>query len=136
MISHKYTSLSKGDFLFKQGDLGKRFYFVVSGALEVIVKSEGSDEFKYSKTIDVNTYFGLKSNPAESRGDNARVTSEGTCEIIEFDSQIYIDIVSKTQLSTCEQKIEFLIRYVPKLRSLPRRLIEDFEVYFQKESVS
>ena len=32
--------------------------------------------------------------------------------------------------------MEFLIRYVPKLRCLPRRLIEDFEVYFQKESVS
>ena len=72
--------------MYKQGDVGERFYFVVSGALEVIVKSEGSDEFKYSKTIDVNTYFGLKSNPTESRGDNARVTSEGTCEIIEFHS--------------------------------------------------
>jgi CRP-like cAMP-binding protein len=95
-MSHKYSQLAKGDFLYKQGDIGQRFYFVVSGALEVIVKSEGSDEFKYSKTIEVNTYFGLKSNPKESRGDNARVTSDGTCEIIEFDSQTYIDIVSKT----------------------------------------
>jgi CRP-like cAMP-binding protein len=86
MMSHKYTTLQKGDFLYQQGDNGQRFYFVVSGALEVIVKSEGSDEFKYSKTIDHNTYFGLKSNPKEPRGDNARVTSEGTCEIIEFDS--------------------------------------------------
>lgn len=103
---------------------------MVTGTLEVIVKSEGSDEFKYSKSIDTNTYFGLKSNPKEARGDNARVNSEGFSEIIEFESQTYIDIVSKTQLSTCEQKVEFLSRYVPKFRSLPRRLLEDFEVYF------
>lgn len=63
MVSHKSQNLKKGDFLYKQGDIGERFYFVVSGSLEVIVKSEGSDEFKYSKTIDVSTYFGLKSNP-------------------------------------------------------------------------
>ena len=86
MISHQSNNLQKGDFLYKQGDTGERFYFVVSGALEVIVKSEGSDEFKYSKTIDNSTYFGLKSNPNEPRGDNARVTSEGTCEIIGFHS--------------------------------------------------
>jgi len=36
-------------------------------------------------------------------------------------------------LSTSEKKLEFLLRYVPKLRSLPRRVIEDYEVYFQKE---
>lgn len=52
MVSHKSQNLKKGDFLYKQGDIGERFYFVVSGSLEVIVKSEGSDEFKYSKTID------------------------------------------------------------------------------------
>ena len=102
MVSHNSQNLKKGDFLYKQGDIGERFYFVVSGSLEVIVKSEGSDDFKYSKTIDQSTYFGLKSNPLEPRGDNARVTSEGACEIIEFHSQTYIDIVSKTQLSTCE----------------------------------
>jgi CRP-like cAMP-binding protein len=63
MMNHKLTKLEKGDFLYKQGDIGSRFYFVISGSLEVIVKSEGSDEFKYSKSIDTNMYFGLKSNP-------------------------------------------------------------------------
>ena len=30
----------------------------------------------------------------------------------------------------------FLIRYIPSFRELPRRLIEDFEVYFIKEQVT
>ena len=85
-MSHKHSKLAKGEFLYKQGDIGSRFFFVVSGSLEVIVKSDGSDEFKYSKTIEVNTYFGLKSNPKEARGDNARVISDVACEIIEFES--------------------------------------------------
>ena len=32
--------------------------------------------------------------------------------------------------------MEFLYRHVPKLRKLPRSLLEDFEVYFQKEVVT
>lgn len=71
----------------------------------------------------------------ETRSDYARVVSD-KCVLIEFDTQKFFDIVSKTQLSTCEKKVEFLIRYVPKFRMLPRRLIEDFEVYFQKEVIT
>ena len=47
-----------------------------------------------------------------------------------MNAQKYFEIVSKTQLSTCEKKVEFLNRYVPKLRNLPKRLVEDYEVYF------
>lgn len=32
--------------------------------------------------------------------------------------------------------MDFLVRYVPGFRELPRRLIEDFEVYFIKEQVT
>jgi len=51
-------------------------------------------------------------------------------------SKEYNHIISKTLLSTSEKKILFLIRYVPSFRDLPRRLIEDFEVYFIKEQVT
>jgi hypothetical protein len=33
-------------------------------------------------------------------------------------------------MSEGEKKIDFLVRYVPKLRNLPWWLINDFEVYF------
>lgn len=39
-------------------------------------------------------------------------------------------------MSAAEKKINFLIRYVPGLRDLPKRLVEDFEVYFIKECVT
>lgn len=48
----------------------------------------------------------------------------------------YVLIGSKTQTSAAERKVEFLIRFVPGLRELPRRLVEDFEVYFIKEQAT
>ena len=38
-------------------------------------------------------------------------------------------------MSSGEKKIQFLIRYVPKLRLVSRAMIEDFEVFFIKEVV-
>ena len=101
----------------------------------MLAKSVNSDEFKFQKSVEVNNYFGLKKLHNEERSDFARVKSD-QCIVIEFNTQKYFDIVSKTQLSTCEKKVEFIIRYVPKFRSLPGRLIEDFEVYFQKEVIT
>ena len=57
-------------------------------------------------------------------------------EVMIFDTEKYFDIVSKSQLSISEKKVEFLQRYVPKLREVQRNLIEDFEVYFIKEVVT
>jgi hypothetical protein len=39
-------------------------------------------------------------------------------------------------VSASERKVEFLIRFVPGLRDLPRRLVEDFEVFFIKEQAT
>lgn len=44
--------------------------------------------------------------------------------------------MSKTKLTASEKKVEFLIQYVPTFRNLPRRVIEDFEIYFTKEAVT
>lgn len=56
--------------------------------------------------------------------------------MIEFNTNKYFDIISKTQLSASEKKIEFLTRHVPNFRNIDRKIIEDYEIYFQKEVVT
>ena len=128
-----FKSLSAGEFLYKSGDPGGDFFFVLSGTLELLVKT--GDDFKYSKGIDESTFFGQKKFHNEPRGDYARVQTT-KLDVIIFQTKQYNEIVSKTQLSTSEKKVEFLCRYVPKFRQLQRRQIEDFEVFFVKESVT
>jgi len=48
----------------------------MTGSLEILVKPNESDEFKYSKGIDESTFFGLKKYFNEERSDYARVVSE------------------------------------------------------------
>mgnify|MGYP002630950755 FL=1 len=105
---------------------------MIEGSIEIIGKSVNSDDFKFLKSVESNQYFGLKTQYSELRSDYARVTST-SCKVMQLDSKRFFEIVSKTQLSACEKKVEFLNRFVPKLRNLPRRLVEDYEVYFQKE---
>jgi len=66
-----YKQLSAGEFLYQSGDSGSDFYFVMTGTLELLVKT--GDDFKYSKGIDESTFFGQKKFFNESRGDYARV---------------------------------------------------------------
>jgi len=135
LLFSEYKKLKKNEFLYESGEDGRKFYFIIKGVLEVIVKSEGSDEFKFSKSVDQSTYFGLKKNFKDVRGDNARVTTDD-CHILIFDSEQYANIVSNTEMSIQEKKIHFLIRYVPKFRGLQKRMVEDFEIFFQKEVVT
>lgn len=132
LLFSQSLTYQKGEFLYQSGDHGNIFYFVIEGSIEIIGKSVNSDDFKFLKSVEPNQYFGLKTEYREARSDYARVTSDA-CKVMQLDTQKFYDIVSKTQLSACEKKVEFLNRYVPKLRNLPRRLVEDYEVYFQKE---
>lgn len=71
----------------------------------------------------------------DPRTDYAKISSEKAI-ILELNVLKYLECISKTQMSEGEKKIDFLVRYVPKLRNLPRWLINDFEVYFLKEIVT
>lgn len=42
-------TLSKGEFLYTDSDLSTKTYFMFQGKIEIIVKSKGTDEFKFSK---------------------------------------------------------------------------------------
>jgi CRP-like cAMP-binding protein len=85
MLFIDLVDLKKGDFLYNKGDIADKFYFVVTGQLEILVKSESNDDFKFSKGIDKSSFFGLKKNYQEERTDYARVTTE-IAEILVFDS--------------------------------------------------
>lgn len=102
LLFSKVITLSENDLLYKEGDIGSGFWFVLTGKLQVLVKAQ--DEYKYSKTIDESTFFGLKQFYTEPRIDIAKVTTS-KCQVIEFQTQQYNSIISKTQLSTSEKKI-------------------------------
>jgi hypothetical protein len=38
--------------LFKKGDFGRGFFFLVEGKIELLVKADGQENFQYSKSID------------------------------------------------------------------------------------
>jgi hypothetical protein len=53
-----------------------------------------------------------------------------------INKQLYEDIVKQTNISTSEKKIEFLFRYLPKIRKIGRKMLEEFEICFIKEEYS
>lgn len=133
MVYSNLKELSKDDFLYQAGDPGDTFWFLLRGKLDILSKT--GDEFKYSKGIDESTFYGKKEFYNENRLDYAKVTSEKAL-LIEFKTAKFNSVVNKTQISEAQKKIDFLIRYVPGFRELPKRMIEDFEVFFLKEQVT
>jgi len=81
MIFSKFIELNEGDFLYKPGDSGNSFWFVMTGSLELLVKP--ADEFKYSKGIDESSFFGIKKYYNEARVDFAKVIT-AKAQILEF----------------------------------------------------
>ena len=95
MLFQRFIELKQGDYLYSQGDPGDLFYFVLTGRFEVLVKTQTSEDFKYSKGVDESTFFGLKKYFQEPRSEYAKVASE-TLSVIEFSTRKYNDIISKT----------------------------------------
>ena len=91
-------------------------------------------DFKFSKTVDQGTYFCHKEKfvQGQYRTDFAKIAAD-KCVIIEIDCQQHRDILLNTEISESQKKIDFLLTYVPKLRLLPKPIIEDTESYFIKE---
>ena len=52
MLYASFQTLEKGQFLFQPGDATNKFYFVVSGQIEIIFKKEGDEDFKHVKSIE------------------------------------------------------------------------------------
>lgn len=149
MLFTRQHKLNKGEYLYKKGDKdGLGFFFVLSGRVELLVTEHSSSQascssevvpesdLKFSKHVEANQYFAFRGNSFnEPRSDFARIASE-KCELVEINGQKYMEIMSTTKFSASEKKVEFLIQFVPTFRNLPRKVVEDFEIYFQKEVVT
>lgn len=96
MIFSTIKELKKDEFLFEPGSSGSTFWFVMTGKLEILVKTD--NEFKYSKGVDENTFFGKKEYFNESRDEYAKVVSDKAL-LIELNTIKYNNIISKTQIS-------------------------------------
>ena len=85
--------------------------------------------------VDESEFFGLREESSLQRNDYARAVSE-KAEVLKINRELYDSIVKKTQISESEKKIEFLVRYVPRFRSVARKLIEEMEVFFIKQTAT
>lgn len=83
------------------------------------------------RSVDTGALFGKKDNPNSLRQDWAKTTSDAI--ILGIDKEAWEKVKLDTVKSEGEQKIEFLLRYVPKLRMSPRGIIEELEILFVKE---
>ena len=88
---------------------------------------------KTTKIIDEGQFFGFRNKPSEMRNDFVTAKADLT-EVIQIDNHKFQSIFSKAQLALATEKIEFIIRFVPGLRSIhARRVLEDADSLFVKE---
>ncbi len=141
----RWVEVPKDGSLYDKGSPTTEFYFVlngkplrtsdrVAGKLELLVDSAADDELKFSKAVDENEFFGLKESSKDARHDYARGVADLT-KVLAIDRDEYSNIIKKTEMGTGEKKIEFLMRFIPKIRNSDqaRRMLEEFEVFFIKE---
>ena len=79
-------------------------------------------EMKFSKTVDESTFFGFRDANGTNRNDYATAMSAKT-EVLQISTVKYKEIITKTQMTTAEKKIDFLITYGPAFRHLSRQMI-------------
>ena len=93
----KFHTRAKDEFLYQKGEQnGQGFFFLVSGKVELLVKSDANDEFKFSKGIDKGEFFGFRQTSYnEPRSDYARVTSD-RAQFIELSVLKFQECISKT----------------------------------------
>jgi len=87
-------------------------------------------ELKMARSIDPGMVFGKK-DPTNERQDIAKST--GDTIVLSIDRAAFDRIRAETVQNDAEQKIEFLLRYVPRLRMSPRNIIEELDILFIKE---
>ncbi len=132
LIVHlEIKELNEKEFLYNVGDISDHFYFVLTGKMS----QRTGEDLKLSKTHHESAIFGYTLYPKDPRTDAGVCDQDGT-KVVIFDRGQFEHIVTSTELSTSELKIEFLTRFVPVLRAFPKNLVEELEVFFFKEIVT
>ena len=81
-----------------------------------------NNQAKFSKTVDEGTFFGMKETQNQERNDFANASQTDT-EILVLNSVVYRTIIAKTLQSQADKKVDFLLRYGPKLREAGRQMV-------------
>ena len=68
-----------------------------------------------SHTIEENSFFGFRESQM-ARNDFA-TSKDKVTEVIQIDTRVYRSVITQTQLAVSVEKINFLMRFVPHLRS-------------------
>lgn len=117
--------------MWAKSDLAHSFWFTLRGNMQQQVPS--NDGMKLSNTVDEGSFFGYKEDSTYKRNDYGVAMVKNT-QIVTFHAERYRSIIKEKLLTTSERKIDFLIRFGPQLRLAGRKMVEEFEVFFIKES--
>lgn len=118
-------------------DSYKYFYYILKGTVHVLELSSAGEE-KISSMHHSNEVFGLKKLESHDnipqRNREARAITE--TKVLKFSTIEYENIRAQRVLSAAETKIEFLTRYIPGLRKVDQKIIQELETCFQKEKMT
>lgn len=89
---------------------------------------------KISKACDENSFFGLKDLPTDARVDYS--IAQTASQIIAFNTESYRSILALNEFTTAERKVDFLMRFGPKLRDFGRSMVEEYEVMWIKQEAT
>ena len=84
--------LTRGEPLYKKGEMANHFYFLVRGALHLTVVADS--QTKMSHTIEENHFFGFRESQME-RNDFATSKANLT-EVIQIDTRVYRTLITQT----------------------------------------
>lgn len=124
--------LNENDILFKKNDDATHFFIVIDGnnnpgIIETFLQENDS------KTIishDKGKIFGKKD--VTTKRDQFAKASRNSL-ILSVPSNSHFKLGSNLSISDAEKKIEFLFRFVPKLRFFPKKDLEELETFFIRE---
>jgi CRP-like cAMP-binding protein len=83
---HK-RNFDKGEIIFNEADLGVGFYFIVSGAVDIVAQdglSSDSDKSKVIVSLERNDYFGELAMLQDRHLRNAAAVAKEPCQLLGF----------------------------------------------------
>ena len=123
----QYHEFSAEAYIYREEDLASSLFFLLDGRVRVRTEQHNPAAERSS-----GAFFGVRGCAEDLRCEDVQAAE--AVAVIEIDRAAYESAKKHTQPpSPAEAKVEFLVRYVPRLRAVARRLAEELEVFFIKE---
>ncbi|OMJ77413.1 hypothetical protein SteCoe_23015 [Stentor coeruleus] len=129
--SMKYEYFPKGEIVFKYGEIGKTFYIILEGQVDVQIKTqvENCEIFTSVAVLSTGNSFGdlalLKDHPR-----NATVTCLTDCHFAVLVKEDYLRILGKIADKKISDFVEFL-KEIPIFRSWSKKNLESLFYFFK-----